>query len=107
MTCMFKVIHYCLKMYLRTLETRVKLALLTDIDMLLIVEKGIMGGICHAIHKYAKTNYRYMKNHDRDKETSYFEYRDANNLYGWAISKKVHVNGFDWLEDISQFKEDL
>ena len=48
-----------------------------------------------------------MKNHDKDKETSYFEYRDANNLYGWAISKKVHVNGFDWLEDISQFKEDL
>ena len=54
-----------------------------------------------------KTNCKYIKNHGKDKETSYFEYRDANNFYGWAISEKVHVNGFDWLEDISQFKEDL
>ena len=54
---MFKVIHYCLQMYLRTLETRVKLELLTDIDMLLIVEKGTRGKISHAIHKYAKTIY--------------------------------------------------
>ena len=57
MTCMFKVINYCLHMYLRTLETRVKLELLTDIDMLLIVGKGTRGGISHAIHKYAKTIY--------------------------------------------------
>ena len=49
-------------------KTRVKLELLTDIDMLLIVEKGIKGGICHSIHRYAKANNEYMKNYDKDKE---------------------------------------
>ena len=44
-------------------ETEVKLKLLTDIDMLLMVEKGIRGGICHAIHRYAAANNKYMKNY--------------------------------------------
>ena len=48
--------------------TRVKLELLTDIDMLLIVEKGIRDGICHSIHRYAKENNELMKNYDKDKE---------------------------------------
>ena len=51
--------------------TRVKLESLTDIDMLLIVEKGIRGGICHSIHRYAKANNKYMKNYDKDMESSY------------------------------------
>ena len=82
--------------------TRVKLELLTDIDMLLIVEKGIRGGICHSIHRYAKANNKYMKNYDEDMESSYFEYLDANNFYGWAMSQKLPVNAFE-----SQFKEDF
>ena len=45
----------------------VKLELLTDPGMLLMVEKGIRGGICHAIHRYAKANNKYMKNCDEDK----------------------------------------
>ena len=69
-------------------KTRVKLGLLTDIDMLLIVEKGNRGGICHSIHKYAKANNKYMKKYDKDKESSYLEYLDPKNLYGWAMSKK-------------------
>ena len=52
-------------------KTRVKLDLLTDIDMLLIVEKGIIGGICHSIHRYSKVNNKYMKNYDKDMESSY------------------------------------
>ena len=52
-------------------KTRVKLDLLTDIDMLLIVEKGIIGGICHSIHRYSKANNKYMKNYDKDMESSY------------------------------------
>ena len=88
-------------------KTRVKLELLTDTDMFLIVEKGIRGGIFHSIHKYAKANNKYMKNYDKDKESSYFKYLDANNLYGWAMSIKLPVNGFEWVEDLSQFKEDF
>ena len=54
-------------------KTRVKLELLTDIDMLLIVEKGIRGGICYSIHKYAKANNIYMKIYDKNMESSYIK----------------------------------
>ena len=62
--------------------------------MLLMVEKGIRGGICHAIHRYAEANNKYMKNYDKDMESSYLEYLDANNLYGWTLSQKLLVNCF-------------
>ena len=45
-------------------KTEVKLELLTKVDMLLMVEKGIRGGICHAINRYTKANNEYMKNYD-------------------------------------------
>ena len=63
-------------------KTKVKLDLLTDIDMLLIVEKGIKGGICHSIYSYANANNKYMKDYDKNKESSYIQYWDVNNLYG-------------------------
>ena len=88
-------------------KTWVKLELLTDIDILLIVEKGHRDGICHSIHKHAKANNKYLKNYNKDMESSYLEYLDANNLYVWAMSKKLPVNGFEWVEDLSQFKEDF
>ena len=78
----------------------IKLELLTDVDMLLIVAKGIKGGICHSVHKYAKTNNKYMKNDDKNKESSYVQYLDANNLYGWAMSQKLSINGFKWVKDV-------
>ena len=77
-------------------KTDSKLELLTDFNMLLMVEKGIRGGICHAILKYAKANNKYMKNYDEKEESSYIQYLDANNLYGWAMSQKLHVSGFKW-----------
>ena len=52
-------------------NTRVELELLTNIEMLLTVEKGIRGRICHAIHQHAKANNKYMKNYDKNKESSY------------------------------------
>ena len=55
--------------------------------MLLIVEKGIRGEICHSVHRYAKANNKYMKNYDKDMGSSYPKYLDANNLYGWTISQ--------------------
>ena len=66
--------------------------------MVLMVEKRIRGGICHAIHGYAKANNKYMKNYDKDMESSYLEYLDANNLYGQAVSQKLPVNGFEWVK---------
>ena len=88
-------------------KTRVKFELLTDVDMLLIVEKGIRDGICHSIHRYAKANNKYMKNYNKDVESSYLKYLYANNLYGWVISQKVPVNGFKLVEEVSKFKEDF
>ena len=63
-------------------KTKVELELLTDIDMLLMVEKGIRGGICQAIHRHAKANNKYMKNYNKDIISSYLRYLDANSLYG-------------------------
>ena len=73
--------------------------------MLLMVEKGIRGGKCHPIHRYAKANNKYMKNYDKNNESSYLMYLDANNLYGWAIPQKRPVNGFGQAEDLSKFDE--
>ena len=90
-------------------KTKVELELLTDIDMLLMVEKGTRGIICQAIHRYAKANNKYMKNYDKDFISSYLMYLDANNLYGWAMSQKLPVNGFKWVEKsrLSRFNEML
>ena len=73
-------------------KTNVKLELLTDYDMLLMVEEVIKGGICHSIHRYAKANNKYMENYDKNEESSYIQYLDANNLNGWAMSQKLPVN---------------
>ena len=75
--------------------------------MLLMVEEGIRGGICHAIHRYAKANNKYMKDYDQNKESSYIQYLDANNLYGWAMRQKLPVNGFKWIEDTSEINEEF
>ena len=85
----------------------VELDLLTDCDMLLMVEEGIRGGICHSIHRYAKANNKYMKNYDESKESLYIQYLDANNLYGWAMSQKLPVNDFKWIEDTSKINEEF
>ena len=86
-------------------RTEVELELLADYDMLLIVENGVRVGICPASHRYAKANNEFM-NHNEDIE-SYVAYLDANNLYGWAMSQKLPINGFKWVENLSKFNEDL
>ena len=86
-------------------KSKVELELLTDIDMLLMVEKRIIGGMCQAIHRYDKANKKYMKNYDKNNESSYLMYLDANNLYEWAMSQKLPVNGFKWINNLSKFNE--
>ena len=88
-------------------KTSIKLELLTDYDMLLMVDKGIRGGICHSIQRHAKANNKYMKNYNKNEESSYIQYLDANNLYGCAMSQKLPVNGFKWVEDISRINEEF
>ena len=75
-------------------KTKVKLDLLTDIDLLLMVEKGIRGRIYHSICQDAKTNTKYVKDYDINKELSYIQYWDVNNLNGWEISQTPPVNNF-------------
>ena len=72
-------------------KTNVELELLKDYDMLLMIEEGIRGGICHAVNRYAHANNQYMKDYDKTKESSYIQYLDANNLYGAAMSKKLPI----------------
>ena len=86
-------------------KTGVELELLPDYDMLLMIEEGIRGGICHTVHHYAKTNNKYMKNYDKSKESSYIQYLDVNNLYGAAMSEKLPINEFKWVNDISGIHE--
>ena len=79
-------------------KTNIELELLTDYDMLLMVEEGIRGGICHSIQRYAKANNKYMKGYNNNEESSYIQYLEDNNLYGWVMSKKLPTNGFKWID---------
>ena len=88
-------------------KTEVKLELSTEINMLLMVEKRIRGGICHVIHQYAKADNKYLNDYDKIKEPSHLKYWDVNNLYGWAMSQKLLVNNFERIGDTSQFDEDF
>ena len=63
-------------------KTKIRLELLTYIDMLLMVEKGIRGGMCHAVHRYAKASNKYMKSYGKNNESLHIQYSDANSLYG-------------------------
>ena len=67
-----------------------------------MVKEGIRGGICHSIHRYAKANNKYMKNYNKTEESSYIQYLDANNSYGWAMSQKLPVNNFKWVNFINE-----
>ena len=88
-------------------KTNVELELLKYYDMLLMVEEEIRGGICHAIQRYAKANNKYVKDYDRKKKSFYIQYFDANNSYGKAMTEKLPVKGFRWMDDISKIDEDF
>ena len=88
-------------------KTNVELELLADYDVLSMVEEGIRGGICHSIHRYAKAKSKYMKDYNKNIESSYIQYLDDNNLHGWTMSQKLPVNNFKWVEDTSKINEEF
>ena len=72
-----------------------------------MVGEGIRGGISHSTHRYATASNKYMKNYDKNKESSYIQYLDANNSYGCAMCQKLLVNGFKWVNDVSEINEEF
>ena len=77
-------------------KTGVELELLTDHEMHMFVERGIRGGISMVSKRHAKANNPLVSDYDERKPNSYIMYLDANNLYGWAMSKPLPKSGFKW-----------
>ena len=75
--------------------------------MLLLFEKGIRGGMCNVIHKYAKANNKYLKNYDATKKYIFIVYLDANNLYGWGMSNNLPLESFKWETVLSIITDDF
>ena len=84
--------------------TKQELQLLVDYDMLMMFERGIRGGITHISKRYAEANNKYMKTYDPQKTSTYIQYLDANNLYGWAMSQPLPTHGFKWVKNITKEK---
>ena len=87
-------------------ETGQQLQLLHDYDMLMMFEQGIRGGITHISKRYAEANNKYIKDYNPGKESTFIQYLDANNLYGWAMSQQLPTHGFKWIKDITLEKVD-
>ena len=85
--------------------TGIELELISDIDMHLFSEKGMRGGISYIAKRHSKTNNKYMECYNSSKESMYITHLDANNLYGWAMSRYLPYSGFKWLnqKEISDF----
>ena len=86
-----------------------RLELRTDIDMLLMLGKGVQAEITQTVKRYVKANNKYMKDlHNPDEESIYLQYLDSNNLYGWAMIQKLLTHSFLWreAEDFTPEKKD-
>ena len=75
--------------------------------MLLMIESRMHGGVCHVVRSYAEANNKYMDNHDENKEFSFLQYLDANNLSGYPMTGKLPVGGFKWVKNVSQIDEEF
>ena len=87
--------------------TGIKLELLTDLDMLMMVENGTRGGVSMISNRYSEANNKYMDSYDSTKPSKYIQYLDANNLYGWAMSEKMPYKDFRWVDVASLSLEEM
>ncbi len=75
--------------------TKIELDLISDPNMYQMIEReGIRGGISSIMKRYSKANHKYLKDYDPQKPSQYIMYLDANNLYGWAMSKPLLYKNF-------------
>ena len=88
-------------------KTKVELELLKDPNMLLMFEEGIRTGITQSSHRYSEANNKYMKNYDKNKESSFLIYLDANNLYGGVMSQKLLTSCFNWVKNVSKIDDEF
>ena len=80
-------------------KTGINLELITAIDKYLMLEKGMRGGVSYIANIYSKPNNKYLIDYNKNKESSYLMYFDANNLYGWAMSQPLSTGGFKWVKN--------
>ena len=79
---------------------KIQLELLSNPDMLLIIESCIRGGITAISYRHAKANSEYMgAEFDPSNESKFISYLDVNGLYSWAMSKPLPTSGFEWMTD--------
>ena len=101
--------YYTLPGYINTWDamlkyTDIRFELLTDIDMVTFVERGIRSGLSQCSHRYAQTNNKYnASSYDPSESSTYLMYFDVNNLYGWAMSESIAYGEFQWVDDIERF----
>ena len=87
--------------------TNIELEVLTNIDIVQFIETSMTGEVSYSTNRYGQANNRYMKNHDKNAQSKYVMYLDANNLCGWALSQYLPTGNFRWMTDKEISKIDL